>query len=122
MSTKAYVPPKPRPRPEPYDSPLRYWCWSRRDAEAKHLVQFDSYGFNGECSCPDFRFNLEKYLKQGMTGEQVVAQGFVKLRPGRSVHDALRCQHIIDALLAFGEKAARIVSDDQKKIAAQTRH
>ncbi len=122
MSGKAYVQPKARPKPEQYDCPLRYHVWSRRDDESKHLVQFDSFDFNGECSCPDFRFNLEKYLRQGLTAEQCVAQGFVKLRPGRSVHDALRCQHIIDALLAFGEKCARVVSNDQKKITTQANH
>ncbi len=119
--TKTYVQPKPRPRPEPYDSALRYWVHSRTTDE-KYLVQFDAYNFNGYCSCKDFAMNLEKFLKRGVTPEHAIAEKMLKLRPGRSIHSAFMCQHIVDAYIAFGQKAARVVADDLKTRSAQAQH
>lgn len=121
MAQKAYIPPKPRPRPEQYDSPLRYWVWSRT-TEEKYLVQFDMYDFNGFCTCADFGFNLEKFLKNRIKPEDAVAQKLIKLRPGRRVQDAFRCQHICDALIQWGEDAARVASHDQKTRSTATPH
>ena len=81
------------------DGMLRYTCTSRKDPNKKYVQELDAYNGNGMCSCPDFHFNLEKYLKRGLTGRQAFEQGLIKqLKPYHfRPDDALRCFHLMDA-------------------------
>ena len=108
-----------RPRPKRYDHPLRYWVWSRTRPGMKFLVQIDSYGFNGECQCESFRMNLQKLLRAGVKPQQAVDQKLVELKKNQRPQDALRCPHIIDAMMAWAVDAAKIVIDHEKAQATQ---
>lgn len=49
---------------------FRFHVSSRTDPEHPHLVDLESYGWNGQCSCEHFRFRCEPHLVRGeMVGE-----------------------------------------------------
>lgn len=81
------------PAVEVYDHPLRFWVRSRKSSR-RYLVDLQSYKGHGECDCPDFRKNLEKFLRNGHTPEYAVAMGWVTLSPRDLAEDALRCWHL----------------------------
>lgn len=56
--------PRPPGPPSQFDSPLRWTVPSASKAGESHLVQLDSYGGNGGCSCPDFVCRLEPNLRR----------------------------------------------------------
>lgn len=84
------------------DGILRYKVKSRKTKD-EHTVELDSYDGNGQCSCQDFVFNLERHLRRGLTGRQAFESGKIeKLRPWQfSPDDALRCFHICEARREF---------------------
>ena len=108
-----------RPRPKRYDHPLRYWVWSRSRPGMKFLVQIDSYNYNGECQCEAFTMNLQKLLRRGITPEAAIDQKLVKLKKDQRPQDALRCPHIIDAMMAWAVDAAKIVINHEKERATK---
>lgn len=97
-----------------FDSPERMWVRSRRGSK-EYLVDLNGYGFNGVCSCPDFKNHFEKYLSRGFSAEQVWESGVLTppteeptLRPYQlGVNDALRCFHICRAISFHSAAYAR---------------
>jgi hypothetical protein len=110
-----------------FDSALRYHVNSRKKAKVTYLIELDAYNFNGICQCEDFVFNKEKHLRRGITPEQAVMQGLVKIEKDKKgefkkpIEDALRCVHIIAADRQFSEDWKRIVkeAEDRKTDAAK---
>jgi hypothetical protein len=98
-----------RPRPRTYDHALRYWVasFTRRDRE--YLVQLDSYGGNGECQCEDFACRFGPLLKRCITPEQAIEGDLVDLRDPKRPQDALRCAHIVDAMMTNSEDFTRAI-------------
>jgi hypothetical protein len=94
---------------------LRYLVPSDERAGVKYTVELEHYGFNGACSCPDFRMNLERHLRRGITPAEAVARGLVKLKKRQRPADALRCKHIVDAFMQFAVTAARLVHSYENK-------
>jgi hypothetical protein len=109
-----------RPQPVPFDHCLRWWVWSRHIKGKKYLVQLDSYPIreegrmNGECQCKSFACRLEPLLKAGITPAEAVARRLVKLKENQRPEDALRCPHILDALIAFAEADTRAVHEAEQ--------
>jgi hypothetical protein len=104
-----------RPRARSFDHALRYWVASRTVPGKEYLVQFDSYGFNGECQCKDFAINFEPLLRQNVGPESALAGGLVELRDYQQPRDALRCFHICDGLVTLAEDFARAVAAAERK-------
>ena len=104
-----------RPDPQPFDHCLRYWVWSHTEPGVKYLTQLDSYRFNGQCTCKAFTVGLEKFLLRGVTPEQAVDEGWVKLKERQRPADVLRCKHLVDAFMQFAVDAAKEVIAHEKK-------
>lgn len=98
-----------RPRPRTYDHALRWWVPSHTVPGKEYLVELDSYGFNGECQCKDFAVRLEPIVSRGIEPLSALAGGLVEERPGKRPEDALRCHHIIDAMMESSEQFSRAV-------------
>lgn len=81
---------------EPYDGNFRYLVPSRRRGpKVKYLVDLKSYKANGECQCENFRFKLEPILRRGFTPAEAVAMKLIRIKDGKQIADALRCEHLI---------------------------
>lgn len=111
-----------RPEPLPYDHCLRYWVWSRTVPGKKYLVQLDSYGANGECQCKNFECEKGPLLKRGITPAVAFEQELVRMKENQRPEDALRCIHIVDAMMQFAEDAARAISNAEKKQAPRAEY
>jgi hypothetical protein len=106
------------------DGILRYTCQSRKTPGKKYVVELDSYNGNGACSCRDFQFNLEKYLKKGMSGREVFEKEFItELRPFQfSPDEALMCFHICEARREFANAIIQGVMRMEKKREEELEH
>lgn len=104
---------------EIYDCAMRFSVPSRSRPHITHMVDLDWYTMNGKCSCEFFCFKLEPILAQGITPEQAIEAGAVKLKKDQRPEDALRCQHLIDGYYEFGHIAARAISNAKKQTTRQ---
>lgn len=109
-----------------YDCALRFTMPSRTRPGVTQLVELDSYGCNGECSCEDFSIRFRKILAQGITPAEALARGLVTLkrkkRPDKHPDDALRCDHIVDAYRQFAVMACRSLSHAKTHSPAPTQN
>ena len=81
----------------PAENSLRWWVRSRT-SKKEYLVDMGNYAGNGKCSCPDFEKHFEKFLARGVSPEQAVREGWVKMRPYQmGEDDGLRCWHLCRA-------------------------
>ena len=111
MSTQ---PIDPAPDPAVYKEALTFTVPSASKAHETHLIDLDTYGMNGKCDCMHFATRLEPLLARGITPEQAVASGAIKLKPGQRPENALRCKHIVEAYFQFAESAARAIHHAKK--------
>lgn len=104
---------------EIFDDPLRLWVPSRTKKGKKYLVQLDSFSANGECQCKDFSCRFQALLKQGITPQDAVARGLVKLKKSngetKHVWDALRCDHIIEGRAEWADLSINAFSHANTK-------
>jgi hypothetical protein len=109
-----------RPRPHTFDHPLRYWVHSYSREDREYLVQLDSYGFNGECQCEDFACKFGPLLDRCITPQEALAGELVDEREGKRPEDALRCRHILDAMLTHSEDFSRAIIAAEQPTNEQT--
>lgn len=102
MGTTNPTPPDPA---EVFDTCLRWHVQSRTAEGETYLVDISAYGFNGICQCPDFACRFGPILTQGVTAEEALAAGLVKLRPYHfgDPKNALRCAHVMRARSDFAD-------------------
>lgn len=82
-----------------YDSPLRFLVDSNSACGVQYLVELDTYGGNGMCACPHFRFRLEKIIAQ----------------PGAKPSNVTRCVHIMTARDQFIDEVMAAIKSRQKE-------
>lgn len=106
----------PPPRATPYDACLRWKVKSRTDPHVEYAVELDSYSCNGECVCDDFNFNRRPHLARGLTPEQALTLGLMKLKPFHrdDPANALRCFHIMQGRDMFADHAIKSFAAAQK--------
>lgn len=105
-----------------WDGTLRYIVTSRTRPGVKHVCELEHYAFNGICSCEHFTMNLEKYLKRGMTAEDVAEKKLVKLKNKERPQDALRCSHLVDAWMEWAIDSAKTVIEHEAKHSSEAQH
>ena len=103
------------------DGILRYTCRSRKDSKKTYIVELDSYGGQGACTCKDFGVRFEPLLKRGLTGRQAFEQGFIKeLRPYQfSPDESLMCFHIAESRREFANAIIQGVMKMEQERAAK---
>lgn len=77
-----------------YDDALRWEIPSRSNPHEVHIVELNAQPGYSICTCMHFQCRLLPLLARGVTPEQAVAQGLVKLAPRQRTEDSLKCQHI----------------------------
>lgn len=87
---------------EEFDDALRWLIPSRTDPLESYVVELNDAPGYDVCQCKWFVTTLGPILKLGISPEQAVAEGMVKIKKGERVEDALKCFHIREANYRFG--------------------
>ena len=78
-----------------FDDALRFQVPSRSEPD-EHLVDLGAYRGAGRCDCMDFATRFEPLIARGVSPEDAVARGLVKLRDYQlGPEDALSCWHLV---------------------------
>lgn len=97
-----------------YDATLRFTIPSGKDPHATYMIELDSFGGNGSCSCEDFTMRKGPLLARRVTPADAVAQKLVKLPKSGRVSDALRCKHLVDARDQLASSVVRALVKAEK--------
>lgn len=93
------IPKQPLRKVEVYDSILR-WTVPSRTGKGSYVVDLGHYDGHGACPCTDFATRFEKFLKRGLTPEQVHDEKWLD-SPLRDYQmgpeDCLSCWHVTQA-------------------------
>ena len=93
---------------ELYDASLRWTVKSRKDTDCTYVVELGAAPGYSACSCRDFEIHFLPLLKRGVTPEEALRSGLVKLRDYHDgPADSLSCYHIISAERALAKATIR---------------
>jgi hypothetical protein len=98
-----------------YDNALRWEIPSDSDPHAVYVVELHGAPGFSVYTCKHFECRLGPLLARGVSPEQALAEGLVKLcYPGQRDEDALKCKHVLDAEKRFALAAIASLSRAQE--------
>lgn len=80
-----------------YDDALRWTIPSRTNPHETYLVELNNAPGYDVCQCMHFVGKLQPLLARGVSPEEAVASGVVKIKKHERISDALKCWHIREA-------------------------
>jgi hypothetical protein len=100
---------------ECFDDALRWLIPSRTDPHEHYVVELNDAPGYDVCQCKWFVTTLGPILKLGISPEQAVAEGMVKIKKGERVSDALKCYHIKQAEYEFMRTCKRLMCRNRRR-------
>jgi hypothetical protein len=97
-----------------FDAWDRWWVPSHQNPKERYLCILTDYHRNGSCCCKNFKTKLGPILNEGLTPEQAVANGRVRLKERQRPADALRCKHLIELHAYFADLMVEQIEEKLK--------
>ena len=107
---------------EVYDDALRWLIPSRTNPHESYVVELNDAPGYDVCQCMWFATTLGPLLARGITPQQAVAEGLVKLKKGERVEDALKCWHIREATYRYAMTCKKLMCRRQRQETHDAKH
>jgi len=105
-----------------YDDALRWIIPSRTNPHESYVVELgDAPGYS-VCQCMHFVGKLGPLLARGVTPEDAVARGMVRLKKNQCAEDSLKCWHIREAEKRLARATIRAIVKARKLTNENKKH
>lgn len=106
---------------EPFDDLLRWIIPSDSNPHESYVVELHTPPGYSICQCKNFECRMLPILSRGISPQDAIAQGLIKLREKQRVEDVLKCKHILDAEKRLALAVVKATEHAQKKQATEAK-